>query len=164
MPDDSLHESADLQWEWLTSDDHPARDWTYARAKVPGGWLVRCERWYDLGQPAISMSMTFVPDPDCEWTVSHQPVPQHAGRRQEPPPPPAQSFIEGLPPYMRVRFKPGAEAKVRYVPQNVKKVIACVDGVRTVEEIAQDSELDPEKAVQILRELINHNILELFEK
>ena len=164
MPDDSLRESFDLQWELLTSDDHPGRDWTYCRASVPGGWLVRCERWYNLGEPAISMSMTFVPDPDHEWAVRHHPVVQHAGRQQEPPPPPAQAFVGGLPPQMRVRFKPGAEARVRYVPQNVKKVITCVDGVRTVEEIARDSGLDQEQATQILRELINHNILELFEK
>ncbi|MHB0937175.1 MAG: hypothetical protein ACYDCO_12930 [Armatimonadota bacterium] len=164
MTDDSLHESADLQWELLTSDDHPARDWTYCRARVPGGWLVRCERWYDLSEPGFSLSMTFVPDPGHEWAVTHRPVTQHAGRPQEPPPPPpAQTFAGGLPPQMRVRYKAGAESKVRYVPQNVKKVIQCVNGARTVEEIARDADLDPQQTTKILQELINHNILELFE-
>jgi hypothetical protein len=166
MPDDFTHESIDLQWEPLTSDDQPGREWTYCRAKVFGGWLMRCERWFDFGEPAISISMTFVPDPNYAWAASGQPVFQHAGRQQEslPPPPLNQVFIGGLPPQMRVRFKSGAEAKVRYVPQNVKKVITCVNGVRTVEEIISDSGLDQEPAAQILRELINHGILELFEK
>lgn len=51
-----------------------------------------------------------------------------------------------------------------YVPQSVKTGITLVDGIRTVEEIVQESGRDPEKTSQILRELINDNILELFEK
>lgn len=161
MPDESI----DLQWEPLTSDDHPGHDWTYCRAKVFAGWLVRCERSHGFNESALSMSMTFVPDPHHEWAVGDQPVPRHAARQQEPPPPPpVQAFVGGLPPQMRVRFKPGAEAKVRYVPQNVKQVITRVNGMRTVEEIVSDSGLDQEPATQILRELINHNILELFEQ
>jgi len=65
---------------------------------------------------------------------------------------------------MRVRFTSGAEAKVRYVPQNVKKVITCIDGTRTVEEILQCSQLSQDQAIMILRELIKHDILELFEE
>ena len=28
MPDDFTHDSANLQWEPLTSDDQPGREWT----------------------------------------------------------------------------------------------------------------------------------------
>jgi len=151
----------DLQWDILSSDDQPGRDWTYCRAKVPGGWLVRCERWYEL---AISVAMTFVPDPNHEWKVGFIPVNERVDRRQEPlwpPPPPDQPLAADLPLRMIVRFTRGAEEKVRYVPQNVKQVIKCIDGARTVEEVMQCSQLDQTQALQILRELIKHHILEL---
>jgi hypothetical protein len=156
----------DLQWDILSSDDQPGRDWTYCRAKVPGGWLVRCERWYDLGAPAISVAITFVPDPNHEWKVGYTPITERIDRRQEPlppPPPPDQPLVAGLPPHRTVCYTPGAEAKVRYVPQNVKQVIKCINGVRTVEEVVQCSQLDETKALQILRELINHHIIELVD-
>ena len=62
-----------------------------------------------------------------------------------------------------LKFKPGAEAKVRYVPQNVKKVIQAIDGQRTLSEVIKLSQLDATQAAQIIKELVNHNILEAVE-
>ena len=62
-----------------------------------------------------------------------------------------------------LKFKPGAEAKVRYVPQNVKKVIQQIDGQRTLSDVIKLSQLEANAAAQIIKELINHNILEAVE-
>lgn len=62
-----------------------------------------------------------------------------------------------------LKFKPGAEAKVRYVPQNVKKVIQSIDGNRTLSEVIKLSQLEANAAAGIIKELINHNILEAVE-
>lgn len=62
-----------------------------------------------------------------------------------------------------LKFKPGAEAKVRYVPQNVKKVIQAIDGTRTLAEVIKLSQLEASAAAQIIKELTNHNILETVE-
>ena len=62
-----------------------------------------------------------------------------------------------------LKFKPGAEAKVRYVPQNVKKVIQSIDGQRTLAEVIKLSQLDANQAAQIIKELVGHNILEAVE-
>jgi hypothetical protein len=62
-----------------------------------------------------------------------------------------------------LKFKPGAEAKVRYVPQNVKKVIQAIDGQRSLSEVIKLSQLDANQAAQIIKELVNHNILEAVE-
>jgi len=62
-----------------------------------------------------------------------------------------------------LRFKPGAEAKVRYVPQNVKKVVQVIDGIRSMAEVIKQSGLEANQAAQIIKELINHNILEAVE-
>ena len=62
-----------------------------------------------------------------------------------------------------LKFKPGAEAKVRYVPQNVKKVIQSIDGTRTLSDVIKASQLEANAAAQIIKELVNHNILEAVE-
>jgi hypothetical protein len=62
-----------------------------------------------------------------------------------------------------LKFKPGAEAKVRYVPQNVKKVIQAIDGNRSLSEVIKLSQLDANAAAGIIKELVNHNILEAVE-
>ncbi len=62
-----------------------------------------------------------------------------------------------------LKLKPGAEAKVRYVPQNVKKVLQAIDGSRNLAEVVKLSQLDGTQAGQIIKELINHGILEAVE-
>lgn len=59
-----------------------------------------------------------------------------------------------------LQFKPGAEAKMRFVPQNVKRVLLAVDGKRTIQEIVQKSQLDAGQAAQIIKDLITQNVVE----
>jgi predicted methyltransferase len=59
-----------------------------------------------------------------------------------------------------LRFKPGAEARVRFVPQKVKRVLAAIDGTRSLSEVVQQSELDAEQTTQIINDLIAQGILE----
>jgi len=62
-----------------------------------------------------------------------------------------------------LKFKPGAEAKVRYVPQNVKKVLQAIDGKRSLDEVVKLSQLEAAQATQIIKELLTHNILEALD-
>jgi len=62
-----------------------------------------------------------------------------------------------------LRLKPGAEAKVRYVPQNVKKVLQVIDGTRSMSDVIKQSGLEAAQATQIIKELIGHDILEAVE-
>jgi len=62
-----------------------------------------------------------------------------------------------------LKFKPGAEAKVRYVPQNVKKVLQAIDGQRNISEVVRLSQLEAAQAAQIIKELVAHGILEALE-
>ena len=59
--------AAPLQWEHLVFMD---RDREY-RAKVPGGWLVKIEHVARSGGSTVggSVSVTFIPDPNHEWSV-----------------------------------------------------------------------------------------------
>lgn len=50
-----------------------------ARAKVPGGWIVKHFEQYAMKPPAgiigaqpkigVNMAMCFIPDPEHEWTI-----------------------------------------------------------------------------------------------
>lgn len=62
-----------------------------------------------------------------------------------------------------LKFKPGAEAKVRYVPQNVKKVLQTIDGHRSINDVLKLSQLESAQAAQIIKELIGHGILEALD-
>lgn len=62
-----------------------------------------------------------------------------------------------------LKFKPGAEAKVRYVPQHVKKVLLAIDGQRNIADIIKLSQLDASQAAQIIKELISNSILEALD-
>lgn len=100
------YDPVDLPWEPIISDDRPIDEWAYARAKIPGGWLVRCERG---SAPGVSVAMTFVPDPEYTWETDRAPVAERSWRTQEPLPPlppPTQSTIAGLPLHMRARLNP----------------------------------------------------------
>lgn len=59
-----------------------------------------------------------------------------------------------------LRLKPGAEAKVRYVPQAVKKVLQVIDGTKSLADVIKGSGLESNQAAQIVKDLINHGILE----
>jgi hypothetical protein len=63
-----------------------------------------------------------------------------------------------------VKFKPGAEAKVRYVPQNVKKVLVAIDGKRTLGDVIQQCGLDANQAGQIIKELIKQEVIETIDE
>lgn len=62
-----------------------------------------------------------------------------------------------------LKFKPGAEAKVRYVPQNVEKVLQAIDGRRSINEVLKLSQIKSAQAAQIIKELIRHGILEALD-
>lgn len=62
-----------------------------------------------------------------------------------------------------LKFRPGAEAKVRYVPQNVKKVVQAIDGQRNITDVIKHSQLDATQAAQIIKELIDQNVIETVE-
>lgn len=60
-------------------------------------------------------------------------------------------------------LKPGAESKVRYVPQNVKKILQLIDGKRTVGDVVRDCQLDSAAAEQIIKDLLTQDILDASE-
>lgn len=62
-----------------------------------------------------------------------------------------------------LKFKPGAEAKVRYVPQNVKRVLQLIDGQRNVGDIIKQSQLEAQQAAQIIKELISQDVIETID-
>lgn len=62
-----------------------------------------------------------------------------------------------------LKFKPGAEARVRYMPQNVKRVLQAIDGNRDVNEVVKQSQLDPTQAAQIIKELVAQEVIEVSE-
>ncbi|HEY3377124.1 MAG TPA: DUF4388 domain-containing protein [Armatimonadota bacterium] len=62
-----------------------------------------------------------------------------------------------------LKFKPGAEAKVRYVPQNVKRILQLIDGQRPVGEIIKQCQLEPAQAAQIIKELLAQDVVEMVD-
>ena len=60
-------------------------------------------------------------------------------------------------------FKPGAEAKVRYVPQTVKRILQLIDGQRTLGEVIEQCQLNAEQAAQIIKELVTQEVVELVD-
>jgi len=58
-------------------------------------------------------------------------------------------------------FKPGAEAKVRFVPPAHKRIAQLIDGLRTVEEVIELSQLDPAQADTIIKDLVMKEAVEL---
>ncbi|HEX2948616.1 MAG TPA: DUF4388 domain-containing protein [Armatimonadota bacterium] len=62
-----------------------------------------------------------------------------------------------------LKFKPGAEAKVRYVPQNVKRVLQLIDGQRSIGDVIKQCQLDSTQAAQIIKELITQDVVEAVE-
>ena len=59
-----------------------------------------------------------------------------------------------------LKIKPGAEAKVRYVPQTVKRVLQLIDGQRNISDVITQSQLDSAQAAQIIKDLISQDVLE----
>ncbi len=68
----------------------------------------------------------------------------------------------GAPPQV-LKLRDGAESKVRYVPQNVKKILQGIDGKRTPDEVIAQSQLDPAMGAQIIKDLIAQEILEIVD-
>jgi len=68
-----------LTWELLTNAgthlflDEGANDYAMiTRAPVPGGWLVRYE--VRCPEAGMGLSITFMPDPNHEWTGDSVPL------------------------------------------------------------------------------------------
>lgn len=61
------------------------------------------------------------------------------------------------------RFLPGAEAKVRYVPQKTKQVLLAIDGKRTLKQVVQFSQMDPSDVGAVIQEMVEKGILEMAE-
>lgn len=59
-----------------------------------------------------------------------------------------------------LKFKPGAEAKVRYVPQNVKRILQLIDGQRNIGDVIKQCQLESTQAAQIIKELIAQDVVE----
>lgn len=61
------------------------------------------------------------------------------------------------------RFLPGAEAKVRYVPQKTKQVLMAIDGKRTLKQVVQFSQMDPVDVSAVINEMMEKNVIEMVE-
>ncbi len=61
------------------------------------------------------------------------------------------------------RFLPGAEAKVRYVPQKTKQVLMVIDGKRTLKQVVQFSQMDPVDVSAVINEMIEKHVIEMVE-
>jgi hypothetical protein len=61
------------------------------------------------------------------------------------------------------RFLPGADAKVRYVPQKTKQVLQVIDGKRTLKQVVQFSQMDPADVSAVIQEMIEKGIIEMAE-
>ncbi|HOS43695.1 MAG TPA: DUF4388 domain-containing protein, partial [Armatimonadota bacterium] len=59
------------------------------------------------------------------------------------------------------RFLPGAEAKVRYVPQKTKQVLQVIDGTRTLKQVVQFSQLDPADVSAVIQEMVEKDVIEM---
>ena len=59
-----------------------------------------------------------------------------------------------------LRLKENAESKIRYVPQNVRKILQCIDGVRTRDEVIALSQLKQDIAEVILKDLTVQEVIE----
>lgn len=57
-------------------------------------------------------------------------------------------------------IKPGSEQKVRYAPQNTKRILMAIDGQRNVGEVIAASELEPDPAAAVIQELISQGVIE----
>jgi len=55
------------------------------------------------------------------------------------------------------------EAKVRYVPQNVKKVLTAVNGKLNIAEVVAACGLDEAQAEAVIKDLITNEIIELVD-
>lgn len=62
-----------------------------------------------------------------------------------------------------LKVKAGAEAKVRYVPQNVKRILQLVDGQRNISDVISQSQLEAAQAAQIIKDLISQDVLETID-
>jgi hypothetical protein len=58
-----------------------------------------------------------------------------------------------------LQVKPGTEAKVRYVPQAVKRVLQAINGHRCLDEVVQEAQLDPAQSQQIIKDLITQGVV-----
>ncbi len=59
------------------------------------------------------------------------------------------------------RFLPGAEAKVRYVPQKTKQVLQVIDGTRTLKQVVQFSQMDPADVSAVIQEMVEKGVIEM---
>jgi len=113
----------------------------------------------------LVFNKTAEPEPELIISSPAAPAPAPAPTPAPPPTPapapaPAQTATAGGPRQV-LRFKPGAESRVRFVPQKVKRVLQAIDGTRTLNEVIQQSELEPEQTSVIINDLITQGILEL---
>jgi len=59
-----------MKFEWERIHFSDAWEFRTSRAKVFGGWLIRCQSWNDeWGQ---SESMVFIPDPQHQWEITEE--------------------------------------------------------------------------------------------
>jgi hypothetical protein len=76
----------------------------------------------------------------------------------------AEGAAPGQPLKQVLTIRPGAESKVRYVPQNVKKVVQAVDGNRDISEVIQQCGLEADQATQIIKDLMAQGILDAVDR
>ncbi len=69
----------------------------------------------------------------------------------------------GESPYKVLKMKPGMEAKVRYVPQNVKKVLTAINGKLNIAEVVAACGLEESQAETIIKDLLTTEIIELVD-
>jgi hypothetical protein len=69
----------------------------------------------------------------------------------------------GESPYKVLKMKPGMEAKVRYVPQNVKKVLSAINGKLNIGEVVAACGLEEAQAETVIKDLLTNEIIELID-
>lgn len=160
-----------LSWSEVESVEHDGMRETVQRAVVPNGWLVKYLVVSTTDGVPATASVTYVDDPDHEWLTMPVedytvfPVPETTNFAD-----PAFTFddltlsmIEGIidGSYRQVlRYRHGAQQQTRFVPVTVRRLLDCIDGRHTVAEVIARSDVNPELAAQIIRDLLRHGILE----
>jgi len=60
-----------------------------------------------------------------------------------------------------LNIKAGAEAKVRYAPQNTKRLLMAINGQRSITEVIRETEMDATQAATIIKDLITQGVVEM---
>jgi hypothetical protein len=108
----------------------------------------------------VFQSMPSIPDFERMLTVTSEEVIQRlvapiAGQEGE--------AGAGESPYKVLKMKPGMEAKVRYVPQNVKKVLTAINGKLNIAEVVAACGLDEVQAEAVIKDLLTNEIIDLVD-